>query len=140
MQVYTGYHSTSEIEHRLCACTVDNPLAKSSSGIISPYRRTNHALSHLDLLASILISYIVILLAFMDNFYTVPGRCFSVENMKINLFIFYGHYNDLFLVVLTSRFVTVDSIFAGICRMLLPYFRVNQLIVYSIVLIIYPAL
>ena len=27
--VYTGYHGTSEIEHGLCACTVDNPLAKA---------------------------------------------------------------------------------------------------------------
>ena len=39
-KVYTGYHGTSEIEHGLCVCTVDNPLC-----IISPYRRTNHALS-----------------------------------------------------------------------------------------------
>ena len=28
-KVYTGYHGTSEIEHNLCACTVDNPLAKA---------------------------------------------------------------------------------------------------------------
>ena len=28
-KVYTGYHGTSEIEHDLCACTVDNPLAKA---------------------------------------------------------------------------------------------------------------
>ena len=27
-KVYTGYNGTSEIEHGLCACTVDNPLAK----------------------------------------------------------------------------------------------------------------
>ena len=39
-KVYTGYCGTSEIEHGLCACTVDNPLA-----FIFPYRRTNHALS-----------------------------------------------------------------------------------------------
>ena len=26
-KVYIGYHGTSEIEHGLCACTVDNPLA-----------------------------------------------------------------------------------------------------------------
>ena len=25
----TGYHGTSEIEHGLCACTVDNPLARA---------------------------------------------------------------------------------------------------------------
>ena len=28
-KVYTGYHGTSQIEHGLCACTVDNPLAKA---------------------------------------------------------------------------------------------------------------
>ena len=28
-KVYTGYHGTSEIEHGLCACTIDNPLAKA---------------------------------------------------------------------------------------------------------------
>ena len=28
-KVYTGYCGTSEIEHGLCACTVDNPLAKA---------------------------------------------------------------------------------------------------------------
>ena len=27
--VYTGYRGTSEIEHGLCACAVDNPLAKA---------------------------------------------------------------------------------------------------------------
>ena len=29
-KVYTGYHGTSEIEHGLWACTVDNPLAKAT--------------------------------------------------------------------------------------------------------------
>ena len=28
-KIYTGYCGTSEIEHSLCACTVDNPLAKA---------------------------------------------------------------------------------------------------------------
>ena len=28
-KVYIGYCGTSEIEHGLCACTVDNPLAKA---------------------------------------------------------------------------------------------------------------
>ena len=27
--IYTGYCGTSEIEHGLCACTVDNPLTKA---------------------------------------------------------------------------------------------------------------
>ena len=28
-KVYTGYRGTSEIEHALCACPVDNPRAKA---------------------------------------------------------------------------------------------------------------
>ena len=28
-KVYTGYYGTSETEHGLCTCTVDNPLAKA---------------------------------------------------------------------------------------------------------------
>ena len=28
-KIYTGYCGTSEIEHGLCACTVDNPLAEA---------------------------------------------------------------------------------------------------------------
>ena len=28
-KVFTGYCGTSEVEHGLCACTVDNPLAKA---------------------------------------------------------------------------------------------------------------
>ena len=28
-KIYTGCCGTSEIEHGLCACTVDNPLAKA---------------------------------------------------------------------------------------------------------------
>ena len=42
-KVYTGYCGTSEIEHGLCACMADNPLAKARG--LSPYRRTNRALS-----------------------------------------------------------------------------------------------
>ena len=42
-KVYTRYYGASEIEHGLCACMVDNPLAKARG--FSPYRGTNHALS-----------------------------------------------------------------------------------------------
>ena len=58
-KVYTGYCGSSEIEHGLCACAVDNPLAKARGlslrtgaqtmlykrGDYRPHRRTNHALS-----------------------------------------------------------------------------------------------
>ena len=33
-KVYTGFHGTSEIQHGLCACTVNNPLAKAR--VLSP--------------------------------------------------------------------------------------------------------
>ena len=42
-KVYTEYRATSEIEHGSSACTVDNPLVKARG--LSPYWRTNHALS-----------------------------------------------------------------------------------------------
>ena len=35
-KVYTGYCGTSEIEHGLCACTVDNPLAKAQPMLYLP--------------------------------------------------------------------------------------------------------
>ena len=35
-KVYTGYCGTSKIEHGLCACAVDNPLAKAR-GLSHPY-------------------------------------------------------------------------------------------------------
>ena len=45
-KVYTGYGGVSEIEHGLCACTVDNPFAKARGlSDYYYYRRTNHALS-----------------------------------------------------------------------------------------------
>ena len=31
-KVYTGNHGTSEIEHGLCACMVNNPLASLRTG------------------------------------------------------------------------------------------------------------
>ena len=43
-KVYTGYCGTSEIEHGLCACTVDNPLAKAR-GLSLRTGAQNHALS-----------------------------------------------------------------------------------------------
>ena len=39
-KVYTGYHGTIEIEHGLCACTVDNPLAKARGLSLSTSAQT----------------------------------------------------------------------------------------------------
>ena len=47
-KVYTGYHDTSEIEHGLCACTVDNPLAKARE---LPLRTSAQTMLYLSLVA-----------------------------------------------------------------------------------------
>ena len=45
-KVYSGYCSTSEIEHGLCACTVDNPLAKARGLSLRTGAQTMLYLSH----------------------------------------------------------------------------------------------
>ena len=46
-KVYTGYCGTSEIEHGLCACTVDNPLAKARD-YLSVQAHKPCSISHLE--------------------------------------------------------------------------------------------
>ena len=46
-KVYTGYHSTSEIEHGMCICTVDNPLAKARGLSLCTGAQTMLYLSHM---------------------------------------------------------------------------------------------
>ena len=45
-KVYTGYHVTSEIEHSLCACMVDNPLPKARGLSLLTGAQTMLYLSH----------------------------------------------------------------------------------------------
>ena len=45
-KVYTGYCGTSEIEHGLCACTVNNPLAKGRGLSLGTGTQTMLYLSH----------------------------------------------------------------------------------------------
>ena len=45
-KVYTSYCGTSEIEHGLCACTVDNPLAKARGLSLRTDAQTMLYLSH----------------------------------------------------------------------------------------------
>ena len=47
-KVYTGYCDTSEIEHGLCACTVDNPLAKARGLSLRTGAQTMLYLSHVE--------------------------------------------------------------------------------------------
>ena len=52
-KVYTGYCGTSEIEHGLCACTVDNPLAKARGLSL---RTGAHTMLYLPLTLSYVLS------------------------------------------------------------------------------------
>ena len=45
-KVYTGYYGTSEIEHCLCVCTVDNLLAKTRGLSLRTGAQTMLYLSH----------------------------------------------------------------------------------------------
>ena len=49
-KVYTGYHGASEIEHGLCACTVDDPLAKARGISLRTGTQTMFYLSHVPML------------------------------------------------------------------------------------------
>ena len=51
-KVYTGYCGTSEIEHGLCACTVDNPRAKARGLSLRTGAQTMLYLSHIATYAS----------------------------------------------------------------------------------------
>ena len=44
-KLYTGYCGTNEIEHGLCTCTVDNPLAKARGLSLRTGAQTMHYLS-----------------------------------------------------------------------------------------------
>ena len=46
-KVYTGYHGTNEIEHSLCACAVDNLLAKTQGLSLRTDAQTMSYLSHI---------------------------------------------------------------------------------------------
>ena len=54
-KVYTGYHGTSEIEHGLCACTVDNPLAKARGLSLRTGAQTMLYLSHVYNIGGLMI-------------------------------------------------------------------------------------
>ena len=47
-KIYTGYHGTSEIEHGLCVCTIDNPLAKARELSLHTGAQTMLYISHFN--------------------------------------------------------------------------------------------
>ena len=56
-KVYTGYYGASEIEHGLCACTVDNPLAKARGLSLLTGAQTMLYLPPVSLLHSFLMKH-----------------------------------------------------------------------------------
>ena len=76
-KVYTGYHGTSEVEHSLCACTVDNPLAKArglSRGLtLRTGAQTMLYLSLTHLLCHIMCVSVSSHLIFLDMYLLLEG-------------------------------------------------------------------
>ena len=56
-KVYTGYCGTSEIEHGLCACTVDNPLAKAR---VLSLRTGTQPMLYLPLIVTLVLALVLI--------------------------------------------------------------------------------
>ena len=55
-KLYTGHYGKSEVEHGLCDCTVDNPLAKARGGdYLSVQAHKSCSILHLLLLLSSLL-------------------------------------------------------------------------------------
>ena len=73
-KVYTGYCGTSEIEHGLCACTVDNPrafLAKARGLSLRTGAQTMLYLPHV---------------AFVSLLYKI-GRLFEHDTAPVRVFL-----------------------------------------------------
>ena len=84
-KVYTGYCGTSEIEHSLCACTVDNPLAKARGLSL----RTNaQTMLHLSL---------------KQTRATLAGDINSLHLLVINLVSGHVHISDCEITLAQSR-------------------------------------
>ena len=81
-KVYTGYCGTSEIEHGLCACTVDNPLAKARGLSLRTGAQTMLYLPHVRLADEHLywkklFTWLSLVMSLMASFWAVlfPTRC-----------------------------------------------------------------
>ena len=67
-KVYTGYCGTSEIEHGLCACTVDNPLATARGLSLRTDAQAMLYLSHKFISFAVLLFRFFGLILFNDFF------------------------------------------------------------------------
>ena len=70
-KVYTGYCGTSEIEHGLCACTFDNPLAKARGLSLRTGAQTMLYLSHIELEQNVIPSLLALWLFFRLLFWAL---------------------------------------------------------------------
>ena len=85
-KVYIGYHGTSEIEHGLCTCTVDNPLAKARG--LSSLRtgaQTMLYLSHIIPTLSFSVILRILIIATKTNSSEIPAGDINVyRSLSIN--------------------------------------------------------
>ena len=71
-KVYTGYCGTSEIEHGLCACTVDNPLAKARGLSLRTGAQT--------------MLYPSLVLVFVRTWHTLTGNCDMAQQQVAKIY------------------------------------------------------
>ena len=91
-KVYAGYCGTSEIEHGLCACTVDNPLAKARGLSL---RTDTQTMLYLTLgILSLLQNLHVLYMYELDNWTNILNDIMT-ESLFIYLF-FFARYIPLF--------------------------------------------
>ena len=76
-KVYTGYCGTSEIEHGLCACTVDNPLAKARGLSLRTGAQT---MLYLPLISSPNYLELIIRFTVCVSVIIYPSVCFSFSS------------------------------------------------------------
>ena len=91
-KVYTGYCGTSETEHSLCACTVDNPRAKARGLSLRTGAQTMLSLSLLGQVRT-----------FSQYIIGQPISSNNQESTRLRLFYYLYHTNViLFMTILRS--------------------------------------
>ena len=108
-KVHTGCHKTREIEHGLCACTVDNPLAKARGLSLRTGAQTMLYLSHglCEILSSPKLNPCHLLVS-----RTLASQCplYIKEHSLNTIPIFYLHFYFSFhkLLISQSKFSGFD--------------------------------
>ena len=81
-KVDTGYIGTSELEHGLCVCTVDNPLTKLGD-YLSVQAHKPCSISHLTLLNRLKVTKPIIFILRIVKLLTLSMRLKVVTVMKM---------------------------------------------------------